>query len=244
LVWSRRAELAPVLKGCAAGQGPDCHAAGQLKYEGFTGASGLGEFARGCDLGWGPSCIKVADDERLRGSAVRASELTKKAEGLCDKGQSAACLARASAYFDGELAKGRNKAADDVWRGKAQALERHDCDGGDAVACRRLGEMFRDGTGGEESPTKSMEALKKACDGGDGDGCAMLSWAFTNGRSVPAEPARAVALALRGCSLGSKDSCYKLTSLLSRSDIGEEDRAMGTAALAQQCKLGKACYTP
>lgn len=241
-VWSRRVELKPLLNGCTAGQGPACHAAGELIYRGSNGASGLGEFARGCDVGWGPSCIKVANDELHHGTAERAGELTKKAEGLCEEGQTAACLALASAYFDGELAKGRNKTTDDVWRMKAQGLELRACDGGDAIACRRLGEMFRDGTGGEKSPARSMEALKKACDGGDGDGCAMLSWAFTNGRDVPAEPARAVALALRGCSLGSKDGCYKLSRLLGRSDIGDEDRAKGKALLAQQCKLGEACH--
>lgn len=81
------------------------------------------------------------------------------------------------------------------------------CDGGDAQACSRLGDIFIDGRGVAKD---EIRATQLYCDSGDGQKCFTLAEMYDSGQGVAKDQNRAVQLYQRACEKGESQSCSHL----------------------------------
>lgn len=123
-----------------------------------------------------------------------------------------------------------------VWRIGLSVEQNHDCDQGDAVACRTLGERrFK-----REKLDDARTLLNRGCELSDAESC-MLA-ASVEQRQHGKGTDRYQALMHRGCELGSGLSCYRLYLIIEEDPGSAANLALPDgeqlALLQRACDLG------
>jgi len=97
---------------------------------------------------------------------------------------------------------------------KAASLYQKACNGGNAVGCSNLGNMYHDGEGVRQDYKKAASLYQKACDGGDATGCTALGAMYANGRGVRQNYSTAKKFYGKACGMGDQDGCDHYEELI------------------------------
>lgn len=81
------------------------------------------------------------------------------------------------------------------------------CNRENEVACRNLGEMYRDAHGVDQDDAKAVGFFQTACNDKDPAGCRDLAMMYASGRGILKDSARAVQLLALACKAGDEASC-------------------------------------
>jgi uncharacterized protein len=126
------------------------------------------------------------------------------------------------------------------------------CDAGQAVACRKLAQVYARGEGVARSPGRAARLYQKACAGGDAEACFGLGLQWKLGEGVvAADEERGSRLLGVACERGQLDACWTiaLERLMEHQDAADPRRQgarlEARAQLARMCDLGYAqsCQT-
>lgn len=136
LAAERPSEAAPLfLQACDGGDAPACDALGALVSagRGVPADPGRAEalHRQACDAGVGAGCANLGSLLAAGGGAAKDSEAADLFRRACLAGEVAGCSNLGVMY-----GLGRGVAKDS---GRARFLDRWACDGGDALACKRVG---------------------------------------------------------------------------------------------------------
>ena len=136
---------------------------------------------RACEAGDASGCNKLAF-MYYRGAGVKKNQ--QRVLGLwqlaCEMGEGAGCSNLAGFYSRGWLwwdmskfVSGESKdsaLASKLYR-RAVELYQLGCESGDALNCRSLGDMYREGSGVNKDPNRAAQLFGQACDLGLADAC-------------------------------------------------------------------------
>ncbi|MCA9672250.1 MAG: sel1 repeat family protein [Myxococcales bacterium] len=141
-----------------------------------------------------------------------------KLRGLCEKGDSRACLRFASRAPKGEV---------------ASVLEAR-CNANDKMCCGLLGRMLKDGKILAKNKTKGYALMEKACKMGAPNFCASPALGYMTKREYD----RAAPLATTGCNGGAKWSCGLLGVMYRDGKGVSRDRGKAKLYLGKACRKG------
>ena len=111
------------------------------------------------------------------------------------------------------------------------------CDGGDALGCDHLGDMYEHGDGVAQDDAKAVDYLSRACNGGSAAACSDLGFYYERGKRVVDRDAdRAAALYKQACDGGSGLGCMNLGVTYDRSG----DAAQAVKLYQRGCNDGTA----
>ncbi len=121
-------------------------------------------------------------------------------EKRCAAGDARACLER------GEQLYGKDETT-------RRRFNRKACDGGDLLACTKLGAQHERGAGGAKDLKEALLLYTQACAGNDGDGCNNLGSLHKDGEVVAQNYGEAKRLYEKSCELGTGNGCSNLGTL-------------------------------
>ncbi|WP_169800813.1 tetratricopeptide repeat protein [Archangium gephyra] len=124
-------------------------------------------------------------------------------------------------------------------RGTA-ALHEKACEGGDAVACGKLGLAYARGEGVDKDMRRAAVLFEKACEGGDASGCYLLGVIHEKGLGVSKDERRAAALHEKACEGGNAPGCTSLGSLYEEGLGVPKDERRAAALHEKACEGGNA----
>jgi len=112
------------------------------------------------------------------------------------------------------------------------------CDGGDAAACYRLGNLYEEGMGTPRDMARAHGLHARACDAGRGEACRTLGILLSYQSGPPADAARSLALLARACELDFLDACAMAGARILTAEGASRDVAEATRLLARGCQRG------
>ncbi|NOQ31604.1 MAG: sel1 repeat family protein [Helicobacteraceae bacterium] len=112
------------------------------------------------------------------------------------------------AYFNTGILYDYSKAFTNIL--KAKKMYKKACDGGLAIGCYNLGNMYSTGDGVKQNKSTAMKLYKQACDGGYARGCFNLAHMYSNGDGVKQNNQTAAKLYKQACDGGYIKGCYNL----------------------------------
>jgi len=122
--------------------------------------------------------------------------------------------------------------------GGVDAASSEACDGGDAAACFRLGENYRDGKDVAANDSTALGLFLKSCDGGNADGCNQAGFMIGRGRGREMSFPEAFKYYQKGCQGGNVEACYKTGSYAKYGRLGPADHATAVPILTDACARG------
>ncbi len=140
---------------------------------------------------------------------------------------------RSPAFWVAACAEARPRACENL-----RFLYNGLCEKGVGEACFNLGQMWRDGQGGERDLSIAAAATAAACARGLGDACSVLGTHSIAGEGVPADAEQAVRLFERACELASADGCHNLAQAHARGVGVPMDTARAAALFRRACDRG------
>jgi hypothetical protein len=114
------------------------------------------------------------------------------------------------------------------------------CDGGEAIGCSNLGQMFENGKGVAEDDARAARFYQEGCEGGSPDGCYKLGSMYENGRGVTENLFKAVSFYRKGCDGGSAPGCTGLAFMYENGNGVGEDDAKAVSLYRTVCDEGEA----
>jgi TPR repeat protein len=185
-------------------------------------------FKQACAADHMPACVKVAGSlvySKKDGERARGVELYEKA---CDTGTLEACYGLGRLYEEGRggLARDEGRALDlyekacvpsskaprsrDACRARGEIVVRRKldtaCQGGDPVACTRLGRRLNYGSAHDEA--RAFRLFESACKAKVGEACYELGLAMKHGQlGQKKDEERSRTLMKQACDLGYKSAC-------------------------------------
>ncbi|MEI8259413.1 MAG: tetratricopeptide repeat protein, partial [Deltaproteobacteria bacterium] len=158
-------------------------------------------------------------------------------EEACRHGHTAMCVPAAEALLAG---------TDGAIASQGVQLLRTGCEAGDAVACRRAGEVLGEGRVVPLDPTGAAALFDRACTAGELESCGRLATALALGRGVTTDVPRASDLAHRACARGIAAGCAALSDVADAYETGRggtRDAAHAAAVYREACdaRSGAAC---
>jgi TPR repeat protein len=209
---------------CDADDAVGCEELGELRErsgERSDVGAAMAAHRRGCDLGDGRACMRLAG---LVGADQGSAKAQEESARLADR----ACLLRVA---DGCIASAATVPAEAPPQRK-NALLGKACELGAAGACA---ELIQRGVTDAVAP----KVLKAQCDGGKPEACDVLGYFLVNGGPGIAKDLLAGASAIvAGCDGQSANSCRNLGVLLSGGQGLERDAAKAYGYFRTSCKLG------
>jgi TPR repeat protein len=145
-------------------------------------------------------CVRQAKPVRPRPPAAPVDR-TAEQDARCRAGNAAACTLAARGYA-------RNDSASHD-PGKAQALYRRACDGGDAEGCAELGAVYE----AIHEDTTAQGLYQQSCLAGHARGCASLGALYAAGRGSARDDAKAVAMFRKACDANDPGGCLQLGAM-------------------------------
>lgn len=112
------------------------------------------------------------------------------------------------------------------------------------ASCKRLGDMYRDASGGlKQDHVRAAALYEQACNAGSASGCLELGYDYNVGRGVAKDLLRAVALYQKGCDGGVAISCGNLGRMYRDGAGVAKDEARAVPLFVTACKNqdGTAC---
>jgi TPR repeat protein len=119
--------------------------------------------------------------------------------------------------------------------GEARDHFRSDCDAGEAAACARLGDLYRQGLGGLQDYQAADRAYSRACDGGEAYACHRLAYLVFQGQGLEQDYPRARRLYEKGCDLDDVSACAGFGNMLVAGFGGPKQRNRGAEILRKAC---------
>ncbi len=180
---------------CGAGDANACLLAGTAAADGTARLkdplAAVHDFARACDLGFGPGCTRLV-------TALDASHKDLLAA-ACQQGHAQDCYIQGSMRLMG-IGTPQDHAAAVAQFGRA-------CELGNAQGCGVLGDALRFGVGVPKDIAASARAYDRACGRAHPISCISLADLLSSGDALPMDVVRARALRLRACRLDLKSAC-------------------------------------
>jgi hypothetical protein len=135
---------------------------------------------------------------------------------------------RAGAFFESAYIDVRDEAA-------ARRLYAKSCDANHYGACLNLGNLWRDGRGGEENHATAMELYLKACGLNPLYGCSDAGTLMISSPNLPPDPTRGRSLQKKGCDAGSSSACISYAKTLRDGIGGATDTTLARSLLENHC---------
>jgi uncharacterized protein len=239
------ASAALALKGCDAGQAPQCLTYAEMLKTGRgtaqDAASAVGFYLRACEGGIGAGCVSLGlllrnGASGVTADAAGAAEAFKKAVPLfnaeCNGKKPESCADLAELYCDGNmLAKDPRKVQ--------QLLERG-CNKKHLGTCNRLGaQLLRGGCGLKVSQTKAVSVFGKSCDAGNEPACDVLVSCYREGLHLKKDLVQAMKWTLRACEHGVGRHCLLLGTAFELGELGlPKDNAKALIFYKKACDRG------
>ncbi len=150
----------------------------------------------------GPAAAPAPDDPLVARIVAELGDLGPEVVAAARKGDKGEALRRLGERRDTVLGGDDDRIAARLYAAA--------CDLGSAVACRRLGELWRAGAGVAQDAAKAASYFDRACQGGDPTGCVNLGFAYDSGDGAPQDSAAAVNLWRDACDVGELVGCNAL----------------------------------
>ena len=119
-----------------------------------------------------------------------------------------------------------------------RGLERA-CEGGDALACRKLGSLYENGEEVAKDEARAARYFQRACDGDNALGCFRLGLMYDLGHGgLKQSKVRALKLYEKACDGGEKFGCFNLGYAFENGNGVPKDLARATKFYRRSCDLG------
>jgi TPR repeat protein len=152
-----------------------------------------------CKRGAEAACLAVADAYASgTGVVANADKAKEMYAGLCDKGQSGACVQLGSLLGD----EGKKE--------QALTLYQRACDDGNASGCNALGYAHYTAEGTRWNVALAAKGYEKACELGEPVGCSNVGELYEYGIGYPKDAAKAYEFYGKGCTPSSDIGCGRL----------------------------------
>lgn len=135
------------------------------------------------------------------------------------------------------LEKGKDAASRQSWR-SARIYYKQACDGGEAVGCSGLADLYRKGLGGPLLESSAERLYKKACRSDDINACATLGYLFNTGFNGEPDYEQSRRYYKLACDADLTSACAAYGNQLYGGVGGGYKRAEGKALLQATCDDG------
>jgi TPR repeat protein len=238
-------------RSCELGDAEGCHKAAML-FMGVSNADGIRVLDRdleraasllqqSCEGEYGTGCLALFRiwSEAELGEFPDLTSTFAIFEERCDPGVEGSCSNAALLWL-----RGRGKMQD---FGRARGLLERGCENGsgDAEACFLLALLHKDGVGGSQDLTRTVELYQLSCDGGSANACTNLGMMYYEGDGVQKDRSRAALLYEKSCDSGLENGCYALGHLYQEGEGVARDRQKAASLYQEACDggFGLACYS-